>query len=52
MKQIDLSSNQRIVFFTGACCIEINPEPSGAIGHDLVIGEPASRALPELFARK
>ncbi|WP_246046422.1 SIR2 family NAD-dependent protein deacylase [Chlorobaculum thiosulfatiphilum] len=37
---------------TGACCIEINPEPSGAIGYDLVIREPASKALPELFATK
>jgi len=35
-----------------AFCIEINPEPSGAISYDLVIREPASRALPELFATK
>ena len=36
----------------GAFCIEINPEPSGAIRYDLVIREPASVALPKLFGRK
>jgi len=36
----------------GACCIEINPEPSGAIGYDLLIREPASTALPRLFDMK
>lgn len=36
----------------GAFCVEINPEPSGAIRYDLVISELASTALPELFAMK
>jgi NAD-dependent deacetylase len=36
----------------GAYCIEINPEPSGATGYDLVIPEPAGTALPELFGTK
>jgi NAD-dependent deacetylase len=36
----------------GAFCIEINPEPSGAIRYDLVISEPASVALQKLFGRK
>ncbi len=33
----------------GAFCIEINPEPSGAICYDLVIRGSASEALPSLF---
>lgn len=36
----------------GAFCVEINPEPSGAIRYDLVISELASTELPELFAMK
>jgi NAD-dependent deacetylase len=34
---------------SGARCIEINPEPSGAIDYDLVIRDTAGKALPSLF---
>jgi NAD-dependent deacetylase len=34
---------------SGARCIEINPEPSGAIDYDLVIRDTASEALTSLF---
>ncbi|NTV26244.1 MAG: NAD-dependent deacylase [Chlorobiaceae bacterium] len=37
---------------SGAFCIEINPEPSGATSFDLVIRNSASVALPELFRMK
>ena len=34
---------------SGAYCIEINPEPSGATSYDRVFERPAGEILPELF---